>query len=96
MSIQSGGRWLFREWRSEVEKSGGMIRGCCASTELAVAGNQGPDDCGRRSGVSPGISHRIIHSITGGRCQGFAEERWEGVTDVRAENGCRATSLLAC
>ena len=66
-----------------------MIRGCGASTELAVAGNQGPDDCGRRSGVSLGISLRIIHSITGGRCLRFAEERWEGVTDVHAENGCR-------
>ena len=67
-----------------------------ASTELVVAGNQGPDDRGIRSGVSPGINHRIIHSITGGRCQRFAEERWEGVTDVRAENGCWATSPLAC
>ncbi|KAI4789271.1 hypothetical protein KUCAC02_035349 [Chaenocephalus aceratus] len=35
ISIQSGGRGLFREWRSEAEKSGGMIGGVVlAQSEL--------------------------------------------------------------
>ncbi|KAI4794233.1 hypothetical protein KUCAC02_032192 [Chaenocephalus aceratus] len=89
MSMQSGGRWLFREWRSEPEKSGGMIGGCGASTELAVAGDQGSDGCGRRSGVSQGYKpqntpqhHRRTMSAI---CRGEV-----------GRSGCRATSPLAC